>query len=104
MSKRLQMLEKLTQTGQADSFAWYALALEYKSAGRIDDALQAFETLRQKDSGYVPMYLMAGSMLAEHGRREEAKTWLQQGMEVARAKGDDHARSEMADVLGTLED
>jgi tetratricopeptide (TPR) repeat protein len=99
MSKRLEILEKLTAEGKADSFGWYALALEYKSAGRIDDALRTFVALRQLDSKYVPMYLMAGSMLEACGRTAEAALWIRDGLVVAESKGDSHAASEMRDIL-----
>ena len=99
MSKRLEMLEMLIASGKADSFARYALALEYRSADRIDDALRAFGKLRESDAGYVPMYLQAGAMLSAAGRLDEARAWLQAGIDAARAKGDDHARSEMSDLL-----
>ncbi len=99
MSKRLEMLEKLTSSGKADAFAWYALALEYRSANRIDDALRAFEALRALDPNYVPGYQMAGSMLASIGRESEARTWLRDGISRATAAGNDHARAEMQDML-----
>jgi predicted Zn-dependent protease len=99
MSTRLEMLEKLTSSGKADSFAWYALALEYRSADRVDDALRAFEELRAAYPDYVPGYQMAGSMLASTGREAEARTWLEQGIERATAVGNDHARAEMQDML-----
>ncbi len=95
MSKRLEMLQKLTSSGNVDSFTWYALALEYKGLGRIDEALQAFLTLREKDPNYVPAYLMAGTMLASAGRLDEAQDWLKTGIEIAQVKGDPHASSEM---------
>jgi tetratricopeptide (TPR) repeat protein len=102
MSKRLEILEKLTSSGQADSFAWYALALEYRSAHRVDDALRAFETLRERYPDYVPGYQMAGAMLAAEGREEEAAMWLQQGIERATAVGNEHARAEMRDMLALM--
>ena len=102
MEKRLAMLENLTSSGKADAFAWYALALEYKSKGRIDDALQTFSTLREKDPGYIPMYLMAGSMLVEAGREDEARAWLRDGIERASAAGNAHARDEMTAVLDSI--
>lgn len=102
MSARLEMLEKLTSTGKADSFAWYALALEYRSAERIDDALRAFGELRSRYPDYVPGYQMAGSMLASAGREDEARQWLEQGIERARAAGNDHARAEMQDMLDMM--
>jgi len=102
MEKRLAMLENLTRSGKADAFAWYALALEYKSKDRIDDALQTFSTLREKDPGYIPMYLMAGSMLVEAGREDEARTWLRDGIERAGAAGNAHARDEMTALLESI--
>lgn len=102
MSKRLEMLERLTGSGKADAFTWYALALEYKSAERIDDALSTFETLRTQDPDYVPMYLMAGSMLVDVGREDEARRWLEEGMTRASTKGDTHAHDEMEALLETI--
>jgi len=102
MSKRLEMLQKLTASAAADSFTWYALALEYKSQERVDDALGAFLRLRQLDPGYVPMYLMAGSMLQSAGRIKEAREWITTGIDKARLKGDDHAASEMSDLLDSI--
>jgi tetratricopeptide (TPR) repeat protein len=102
MEKRLAMLENLTSSGKADAFAWYALALEYKSKGRIDDALRTFSTLREKDPEYIPMYLMAGSMLVEAGREDEALAWLHDGIERASAAGNAHARDEMTALVESI--
>ncbi len=101
-SKRLEVLLKMTTSPQADSFAWYALALEYKGLGRVDDALSTFAALRQKDGAYVPMYLMCGTMLIEANRRDEAKEWLSAGVGAAQAKGDTHAAGEIEGALATL--
>ena len=102
MSKRLAVLEKMTAAGSKDPFAWYGLALEYKSLGRHDEALATFEKLRELDPGYVPQYLMCGSMLGEIGRAADARTWLEQGVTAARAKGDSHAMSEIESALANL--
>lgn len=101
-SKRLLFLETMTAQGKADSFAWYALALEYKGLGRIDDAFATFTKLREQDPGYVAQYLMCGTMLIDEGRRDEAREWLTTGIEKARAKGDGHALSELEGALGQL--
>jgi predicted Zn-dependent protease len=101
-SKRLEVLLKMTSSGKADSFAWYALALEYKGLGRIDDAVSTFTELRQLDATYVPMYLMCGTMLVEAGRRDEAKEWLTVGLAAARQKGDGHAAGEIEGALAAV--
>lgn len=101
-SKRLAYLEQVTQSGKADAFAWYALALEYKGLGRADDALATFRALRERDSAYVPMYLMCGTMLLDAGKADEAREWLEAGVVEARAKGDSHALSELQGALATI--
>lgn len=101
-AKRLAMLEKMTRGGSKDPFHWYALALEYRGAGRTDDALSTFEALRALDAGYVPAFLMCGQMLAEAGRPDEARTWLEAGALAAREKGDQKALGEIEELLETL--
>ena len=102
MNKRLEMLEKMTASGKADSFAWYALAMEYRKEKRLDDALATFDKLRAADAAYLPMYLMAGQMLIEAGRGDDARVWLEQGIELARQKGDANALGELQDALGSI--
>ena len=101
-SKRLEFLQKHTASGAADAFAWYGLAMEYRSLERHDEALATFESLRAKDPLYVPMYLMCGQMLEKLGRLEAAKQWLSAGVEAARKKGDTHALGELEGALAGL--
>jgi tetratricopeptide (TPR) repeat protein len=99
MNKRLEVLKKMVQSPQADSFAHYALALELKKERLIDEALAAFETLREKDAQYLPQYLMAGQMLIDESRKDEARAWLEPGLEIARSKGDGKAAGEIEAAL-----
>jgi predicted Zn-dependent protease len=103
MNKRLTMLEKLTASPQADSFAFYCLAMEYRKEGRVDDALAAFGTLRDKDAGYLAMYLMAGQTLREAARLSDAASWLKQGIELAQQKQDSKALGELESELATVQ-
>ncbi len=96
VSKRLEFLLKVTGAGGADAFVWYGLAMEYRALERFDDALVAFQTLRGQTPDYVPMYLMAGQMLEQMGRAEDALAWLSAGIEAANKKGDSHAASELS--------
>lgn len=99
MNKRLTMLEQLTQSGKADAFAWYGLALEYKREGRSADALATFQKLRDLHPEYVPMYLMAGQLLLGEERSDDAKEWLRAGITVAQQQGNAHALSELESAL-----
>ncbi|MBI4955724.1 MAG: tetratricopeptide repeat protein [Myxococcales bacterium] len=100
--KRLAVLESMTASGKADSFGWYALALEYKGLGRHPEALATFAKLRERDPGYVAMYLMCGTMLAGLGRPLEAREWLESGIVAARAAANGHAASELEQALEAL--
>lgn len=99
MNKRLAVLEKMTSSDAADSFAFYGLAMEYRKEGRIDDALATFQRLKAKDPGYLPMYLMAGQMLVEVRRTTEARAWLEAGIDVATARGDTKTLGELESEL-----
>src|SRR5689334_6625806 len=101
-SKRLDFLLKMTGSDKADAFTWYALALEFKGLGRVEDALATFQKLRERDQDYVPMYLMCGTMLVEAGRRDDAREWLGAGLVAARKKGDTHAAGEIEGALAGL--
>lgn len=96
------MLEKLTASGSPDSFAWYGLALEYRSLGRLDDAIRTFHTLRAQDGAYVPAYLMGAQTLKMASRLDDAREWVRAGVEAARKKGDDHALSELESFAAEL--
>lgn len=97
--KRLAMLEKMVQSGSADSFARYALALEYQKQGRLDDALATFQQLRKADPEYLAQYLMAGQMLLDQERPEEARPWLEAGLALAARQGNAKAQSELETAL-----
>jgi tetratricopeptide (TPR) repeat protein len=105
MSKRLDFLVKLTReqgAEKADPFAWYGLAMEYRSLERYDEALATFEVLRSRTPDYVPMYLMCGQMLEKVGRVADARAWLSAGAEQARKRGDAHALGELEGALQAL--
>jgi tetratricopeptide (TPR) repeat protein len=103
MSKRLEVLQKMIAAGAGDqAFARYAYAMELKSLDRLDESLKTFEELRAFDASYVAQYLMAGGVAEKLGKRDEARSWYEQGVEAARKKGDAHAMSEIQGALSTL--
>lgn len=99
MNRRLSMLESLTQSGQADAFAWYGLAMEYRREQRSSDALRTFEELRKLHPDYLPMYLMAGQVWLAEGQPEKAREWLLSGRDLAAQKGDEKTRGEISEAL-----
>jgi predicted Zn-dependent protease len=102
-SKRLAFLQKTTAEGSTDPLAWYGLAMEYRKLERWDEALQTFTSLRAMTPDYVAMYLMCGQMLEGIARVEDARQWLEAGLEQATKKGDSHAAGEIQSALDALD-
>ena len=102
-SKRLAFLEKTTADGSTDPLAWYGLAMEYRKLERWDEALQTFTALRTMKPDYVALYLMCGQMLGGIQRNDEARSWMEEGIVQAKAKGDSHAMGELQSALDALE-
>jgi tetratricopeptide (TPR) repeat protein len=102
MNKRLQMLEKMIEQGSRDPFVRYARALELRSLGELEPALAALHEVSTLHPDYVPTYLMAGQIAGQLGRNDEARGWLERGIEVAKTARDEHARSELQAALDEL--
>jgi tetratricopeptide (TPR) repeat protein len=102
MSKRLEVFQKMVAAGSKDPMARYALAMELKSLGRLEESLVAFADLRAFDGAYVAQYLMAGGVAEALSKRDEARGLYEEGTVRARAKGDDHALSELQQALSAL--
>lgn len=80
----------------------YGLAMEYRSLGRVDDAVTTFRRVHELDAKYVAAYFMCAQVLAEKGDVDAAKSELDAGMKVALEVGDHHAHGEMAQMRSSL--
>jgi hypothetical protein len=102
MPSRLEMLQNLITRGAKDPFVHYAHAMELRGLGRAEDALAAFDAVRQRFPDYVPTYLMAGQLAAELAAYARARELMIAGLAAAKVAGDDHATSELSSALATL--
>lgn len=101
-NSRLESLLAMLEQDPSDEFTRYALALEYKKLGDGEKALEQFDELLERHPGYVPGYFMSGQLLAQAGRRDEARGRLEKGIAAARENGDHHARQEMEEYLEAM--
>jgi len=99
---RRQMLEEFVARKPDDAFSRYGLAMECMNSGDAAAADQQFRTLIEKNTGYIPAYLMYGQFLTRESRPAEARQVLSSGIAIAAQKGDAHARSEMEALLSEL--
>jgi tetratricopeptide (TPR) repeat protein len=101
MSRIETLLAFITQN-PSDPFPRYALALEYKNAGRLEDARTTFDALMAAHPDYTASYLHAGNTLVALGQKEEARAVYQRGVEACVRKGDLHTRGEIEGALAVL--
>jgi tetratricopeptide (TPR) repeat protein len=99
---RIDALAAFIEQNPRDPFPRYALALEYKNGGRLDDARATFESLMAAHPDYTAAYLHAGNTLVALGLKEEARSIYQRGVEACARKGDSHARGEIEGALASL--
>ena len=99
---RLDFLQEALKKNPEDTFARYALAMEFSNTGNAESAWGHFEYLLAHHPDYSATYYQAGMLLWKQGRREEAHKVLSQGIEVTRRQGKSHAQSELEKALEEL--
>lgn len=85
-----------------DSFARYALGLEYVSAARLEDAREIFEELRVLDPNYSATYYQLGKVYEQLGSEQEARKVYEKGIYVTASQNDMHTKSELEEALDGL--
>ena len=101
-SKRLEMFDKLIAGGSKDPFHYYGRAMELRSLGHKADALEAFVGLTASSPDYVPTYWRAAPRAHDLGQPERARELAQAGVQQAARAGNDHAKSELEELLASL--
>jgi cytochrome c-type biogenesis protein CcmH/NrfG len=99
---RREILEEFLEKKPDDPFSRYGLALECMNGGDSKAADTHFRALLERNSDYVPAYLMYAQMLARESKNAEAKQVLTKGIVAAAKMGDQHAQSELEGLLNEL--
>ena len=102
-STRLETLKGMVAQNPNESFLRYGLAMEYKNAGQLEDAMREFQVLIASHPDYSAAYFHGGMTLEKLGRLEEARAIYHVGIEAATRKGDLHTRSEIQAALDMLD-
>jgi tetratricopeptide (TPR) repeat protein len=96
------MLKAFIAQRPADPFPRYGLALEYKNAGRLEEAREVFAALMREHPTYTAAYLHAGNTAVALGSPDDARAIYVRGVEACKAAGDGHARGELEGALAAL--
>ena len=97
------MLKDILAQHPGDAFARYGLAMAYAAESDAAAALTEFDRLLEKHPDYTAGYFMAAQTLVKAARPAEAQTRLREGIASAQRTGNQHALSEMQQLLDELE-
>jgi Tfp pilus assembly protein PilF len=102
INNRIENLKEMLKTDPNDTFARYALGLEYLSANDIISAKEMFEELKTLDPNYVATYYQLGKAYELLGDENEARKAYEKGIYVATSQSDNHTREELEQALNEL--
>lgn len=103
MNPRMSQLLEFLKEAPEDSFLNYALAQEYLSAGKPEEARRLMEWLVEHHPDYVATYYHLGKLLEKEGLKEEAIEIYERGIAIAVRSGEQHARAELQSAKLELE-
>lgn len=104
MNDRLSQLEAMLADEPGDHFLRYAIALEQKRLGNMEQAVAGLEALLQEDPKYIACYYQLALILADLGRITEAMNVCGAGALQCIVTGDRKARAELLELKSALED
>lgn len=99
---RIDRIKEMLVDSPADSFLQHALALEYIKLNKDEDAKKLFETILEREPGYVGSYYHLAKLLERLNDNEAAKKVYEKGMEESKRLGDNHAFGELRSAYEEL--
>jgi Tfp pilus assembly protein PilF len=102
--ERIEKLIAYLEKEPRDSFLRHALGLEYVKLGKVEEARVAFETVITTEPAYVATYYHLAKLLEKMGDSSKAMKIYEQGIAMAKAAGDNHARNELQMALEEMSD
>ncbi len=101
---KIAMLKEILAQQPGDAFARYGLAMAFAAEGDFTAGLAEFDRLLAEHPDYTAGYFMAAQTLVKAGQAAPAKIRLTEGIASARRTGNQHALSEMQQLLEELEE
>ncbi len=103
-AERLEQLRVMLADEPGDLFLRYAIALELKRNGEVEQAIAGLEAILSEDPKHIASYYQLATMLADLGRIDEAAEVCEAGSMQCLVTGDRKARSELLALKEALED
>jgi Tfp pilus assembly protein PilF len=100
--ERIERIKEMLKENPNDSFLQHALALEFIKIGNDEGAKNLFESLLEKEPGYIGSYYHLAKLLERIGETDNAIRVYENGMEEAKKAGDHHSLSELRSAYEEL--
>ncbi|WP_214070442.1 tetratricopeptide repeat protein [Mucilaginibacter sp. dw_454] len=97
-TSRLDKLLEFIKNEPNDEFLKYALATEYLRLNDANRALEYYEDLVTNHPQYAGTYYHLGKLYEALGRKDDAIKTYEKGMEITKAKRDNHAFAELQSI------
>ncbi len=101
--QRIDALLAMTNAQPEEAMVWYGLANEYSKLARWSEAADALRRVVALNADFTSAYQMLGAALMNLGKREEARSAWNAGIEVAGRTGAWKARQHMESLLANSE-
>lgn len=101
---RIESLLKMLESSPNEPFLWFALAKEYEKAGEQEKAYTFYQKLVEEQPDYIGTYYHFGKWYEQQKQPEKALDIYNRGIEKAKAAGDRHAWSELAEAKMGVEE
>ncbi len=102
MPARQDQLRKLLERTPNDAFLVYALALEHKKAGELDEALRLLTRTTELDANYAYAHFQRGQIFESRNDIPSAREAYTAGEAAAKRAGDAKGAGEIGGALAAL--
>lgn len=103
-TERLEQLRGMLADEPGDLFLRYAIALELKRNGNMEQAIADLEAILTDDPKHIASYYQLALLQADLGRAADARATCEAGMLQCLVTGDRKARAELQELRNSLED
>ncbi len=101
-TERIGQLRAMLAEEPGDLFIRYAIALELKRAGNMEQAIEDLFTILLEEPEHIASYYQLALMLADTGKTQQAIETCEAGAMRCLVTGDRKARAELLELKNTL--
>ena len=102
LNDRIQVFRNMLDADPDNELALFSLGKLYLQAGDRAESEKALRRVLEINARHSMTYRLLGQVLVDTGRKDEAIGLLEEGIQIAHAKGEFQPRNQMQDLLREL--